>query len=292
MKIYSIGYNRSNLKNIETYKNLIDFAWEKSDCFSLSKHKEDAIEKEIINSSNLIKTEECGNMEAYIRYFFNLNQPTKKWLKDKKGMFDFSCLQDLIFYKNEEAWFYSSTHDQVFGMTVTEKDLKVLDDIDPNYSIGKKIGDTEYGGDLPINKEKEEKFVKTFVDKQEQKRILMDLFSKKQRGYAILRFARDWESLLRLKYTHFINNEKNIDAIEKEIYALTNSNDNCYIMGTLFDCETMSLRKALEVSRDWSFPSIILVSDNVAYIKTERIWDLQKKGWANEGGVICYYPKT
>jgi len=121
----------------------------------------------------------------------------------------------------------------------------------------------------------EEKFVRTFIDKRIQDRIIFELThndrKKKNyeiRDYAISRFANA-DNYLKTQYFYLKDKNINIDEVEKEIKKLCNSSKQCYIMGTVHDTGFFPLRKALEISFDYLGVSIIIVSDTVAFVKTE-----------------------
>jgi len=128
-----------------------------------------------------------------------------------------------------------------------------------------------------MDKTIEELFVKTFVEKRMQDRIIYELSTtdKKNRKNCELRdmvlhrFASA-EDYIKAKNILLANDKMTIDEAEKNIKQLLVSTKNGYLIGTLYDGESMPLRKALEISFDYLGTSIIIANDNVAFIKTEQ----------------------
>jgi len=126
-----------------------------------------------------------------------------------------------------------------------------------------------------MNKEIEENFVKTFVEKRMQERIIFELLSDKKnkknytlRDYAIMRLAYCDARNLKKKLIHLQCDSINVDEVEKVITKLCGIAKKCYTMGMLKNGE-MLLREALEQSFDWLGVSIVIIGDDTAFIKTE-----------------------
>ena len=140
-----------------------------------------------------------------------------------------------------------------------------------NCLNGKNLGGF-YMEDFRMDKNIEEKFIKTFIDKRMQDRFLFEFSHRDshKRAHAIDRFAHESDKYLKANYIHLADEKKSIDDAEKENRSLSGVTKNCYIMDTAHDGETMPLRAALEISYAWPGVSIIIVSDNVAFLKTEQ----------------------
>ena len=130
-----------------------------------------------------------------------------------------------------------------------------------------------------MNKEIEEKFVKTFVDKQMHDRLLFELFHKnlEKREHAISRFEHGAVKYLKRNYIHLADNKITIDVVEKEIRKIQPSTNECYIIGTTYDGKKMQFKKALEITFDWLGGAILIISDNVAFIKKEQSYGAPMK---------------
>jgi len=117
----------------------------------------------------------------------------------------------------------------------------------------------------------EEKFVKTFIDKRMQDRLLFELHSDnvQKRHNAISRFAHGTECYIKKQQIYLSGNKFKIDDIEQEIKKLTQKTKQCYVIVGECDGEIMSLRQALEESFNEYFESIVIVNDSVAFIKAE-----------------------
>jgi len=115
----------------------------------------------------------------------------------------------------------------------------------------------------------EEKFVKTFIDKRMQDRFLFELFSKDKREKALSRFAHTTESYIKTQHIYLCNKKLDNVEVEKEIEKLAQNIDQCYIIAGVYDGEFISLKEALEKCFDEYCASILIVNDNLAFIKTE-----------------------
>jgi len=141
----------------------------------------------------------------------------------------------------------------------------------------------------------EEKLVRNFVEKRIQDRVLYELTSNKTdeyaknfkrygdlkyyplRQHAIGRFAHRADDHLKKQHIHLEKKEITIDEVEKEINKLCTPTKQCYIMGTVHDGECMSLRKALEISFDYIGESIVVIRDNIVFLKEEGCFRIPTK---------------
>jgi len=115
----------------------------------------------------------------------------------------------------------------------------------------------------------EKKFVKTFIDKRMQDRFSFELSSKDKRKKVLSRFAHTTENYIKIQYVYLCNNKLDINEVEKEIRKLEQNIKQCYIITGTFDGEFMPFKKALEECFNEYFESILIINDNLAFIKTE-----------------------
>jgi hypothetical protein len=115
----------------------------------------------------------------------------------------------------------------------------------------------------------EQQFVKAFIEKNMQDRFLYELFSKNKRKDALSKFAHTAGRYLKASNIYLRTKKSGIDDIEKEIKKLTSNTQQCYVITGNLDGEIMPLKQALEKSFDNYNESIIIVNDNLAFIKTE-----------------------
>jgi len=122
-----------------------------------------------------------------------------------------------------------------------------------------------------LNREIEEVFVKTFVEKCKQERLFFELFhpDEEKRNHALHRFA-DYDKYLKLNLIHVADEKLSIDEVEQEIRKLYHSFNKCYIISSDNDGQTMPLRKALETIFFWGGAVIVVVDAEVAFLKGEQ----------------------
>ena len=122
-----------------------------------------------------------------------------------------------------------------------------------------------------MDKNIEEIFIKTFIDKRMQDRLLFELLSGnvQRRRKAISRFAHGAERYIKRQQIYLSGDKLKIDDIEQEIKKISQSTKQCYVIVGECDGEIMPLRQSLEECFNNSCESIIFVNDNVAFIKAE-----------------------
>jgi hypothetical protein len=115
----------------------------------------------------------------------------------------------------------------------------------------------------------EERFVRAFINKQFQDRLLFELASKKNRVKAISRFAHNAATILNDKY--IIKRGCFEDAnFEKEIATLINVNNDCYIISDNdLDGKLVNFKAAFQKCMDYPMALVIICGENVAIVKEE-----------------------
>ena len=118
-----------------------------------------------------------------------------------------------------------------------------------------------------MNKELETAFVKNFIKKQYQERLLFELNSPKKREDFIWRFCHRTEVIVNpqriiLKGTKIAKEDldNEIKQIKGDVYVLSLD----YPEGQM-----MNVQEALAYFEDEYMPVIIMFADNLAFIKTE-----------------------
>lgn len=124
-----------------------------------------------------------------------------------------------------------------------------------------------------INKEIEELIVKSFFEKQVQKRLLYELFTPKKRGHALDRLCHHYQKMIKTKYMIEIlppNSDPN------EILQLLREHGagkKCYSLSynAKIDGKELALKEALEHAVGFGFPSIIsCIPGELAYFEAEQ----------------------
>ena len=97
-------------KRIDYYRNLeekydIDKEFDNDEIKDLKKY---------IKRYELSFATHCTLGPLSITFYFDLNDDTKKWLLNKKDIYDFNHLQDLALYKDNEILFSSCTHEEYY----------------------------------------------------------------------------------------------------------------------------------------------------------------------------------
>ncbi len=114
----------------------------------------------------------------------------------------------------------------------------------------------------------EEKFIRNYVIKSKQDRLLYELCNSKLRDKCISRFANP-EDVVNLDRILISSKDIKIDEIELNLRKYM-ENDKCYnISKNQLDGVYSTLSDSLRFSMDSYMTSIIICSDNVVFIKTE-----------------------
>ncbi|MDR1940270.1 MAG: hypothetical protein LBQ40_05715 [Clostridiales bacterium] len=116
----------------------------------------------------------------------------------------------------------------------------------------------------------EEKFVRTFIEKPAQDRLLFELFSKNKRIDAAHRFAHNADNIINPKYIAERSPRLTYAEIKTSISKYFDINNNCYIITeNQYDGTFEPFDKALQIAMDNMSPSIVICGENAAFIKTE-----------------------
>ena len=122
----------------------------------------------------------------------------------------------------------------------------------------------------------EEKFVKMFIKKQYQERLLFELNSKK-REKAIDRFSHEAKKLLKENLILTQSEKIRQDDIEKFLSIKKNCKDVYIItLNSLYDKKFIKLELAITIFFDEYLPMII-VGETFALIKQEASWNTSMK---------------
>lgn len=111
-----------------------------------------------------------------------------------------------------------------------------------------------------MNKSVEQFFVKTYIDKDYQERLLFELDSIKKRSKALSRFSHDVESVLRKSVNkQIISNLDDFQEKDQTVYVISWDEK---------DGKTMSLSDAIRYLES-SYMSAILIGKDFSLIKEE-----------------------
>ncbi|GHU98761.1 hypothetical protein FACS1894211_03030 [Clostridia bacterium] len=140
-----------------------------------------------------------------------------------------------------------------------------------------------------MDKDTEEKFVKTFIEKRLQERFLFELFSDARRGNlkkgcrypaGISRFSHYTDICIKSKYIHLHDGKLKLEDAEKEIKKLSPSVKNCYVIACAYDPESkyharfydgeyLPLHEGLTICFDDPRETLLIADDKTAFIKAE-----------------------
>lgn len=111
-----------------------------------------------------------------------------------------------------------------------------------------------------MNKSVEQFFVKTYIDKDYQERLLFELDSIKKRSKALSRFSHDVESVLKKSVNkQIISNLDDFQEKDQTVYVISWDEK---------DGKTMSLSDAIRYL-EFSYMSAILIGKDFSLIKEE-----------------------
>ena len=129
-----------------------------------------------------------------------------------------------------------------------------------------------------MNASVEEMFVKAFIEKRIQDRIIFELSSSKNRSKAVSRFAHTTDDIINSKYVFLKSNKLTSFEIEVELIKHCGKNKYVYIISmNEFDGKSLPFKDALKICIDDYMPSIIICSEKVVFIKTEVMDGLPMK---------------
>jgi len=120
-----------------------------------------------------------------------------------------------------------------------------------------------------MDKAIEKKFVKTFIVTRMQDRFLHELFMPEKRKKAALRFAHTAENYLKEECIYAKSDKFSVNDIAQEVKKVAPDAKQCYVIGGWRDGECMPLRQALEACFDNYTEPVMVVNDNLAFVKTE-----------------------
>lgn len=117
-----------------------------------------------------------------------------------------------------------------------------------------------------MDKNVEEKFVKIFIKKDKQDRILFELFSPKKRADAINKLS----NLITDKYI-ILCSSKTTDSEILQIIQQEKDLKKCYFMSdrSIHDGEYMGYKDALKIVLYEAFTSVLIFNENLVFLKDE-----------------------
>ena len=120
-----------------------------------------------------------------------------------------------------------------------------------------------------MNKPIEELFVKTFLEKNVQERILFELSNPNKRRKVISRFSNP-EPLLQSKYIFMKGKNLSFQLVENEISKYFDINKECYTMSTnAQNGKMLEFKEALFHCFEDYMTSILVCGENLVFLKTE-----------------------
>lgn len=121
-----------------------------------------------------------------------------------------------------------------------------------------------------MNKGIEENFVKKFIDKRYQDRILYELFSLKKRTKALSKFAHNANEILVSQMIKKQGGSISIDDLNEVSEKFLCGNEECYIISDdSFDGTTQVLEDCLSIVLEQPMCTIVICSTNLAIVKEE-----------------------
>ena len=115
-----------------------------------------------------------------------------------------------------------------------------------------------------MNKQKEENFIKKYVQKNRQERLRFELTNEKKRKAALDRFSHSTLEIIDKSKIIAEMQKTNDEIIIKHL----SSNDNYVLSGKYIDGLDMSSKAALQEINE-EFGPVIVISSKCAIIKTE-----------------------
>jgi hypothetical protein len=126
-----------------------------------------------------------------------------------------------------------------------------------------------------VDEDIEAEFVKTFIQKRLQERIIWELASEKKRRHAILRFSHYTDEIVKHQYILKKSNKLNIIQLLHELTAEA----SCYVIAAdkhELDGQQMTLDTAVQRCFD-GWPAIMIISKKLAVIETEAVFGTADK---------------
>ena len=122
-----------------------------------------------------------------------------------------------------------------------------------------------------MDRDIENRFVRTFLQKNMQDRIIFEFASDKKRKTAICRFCHTTDELVKPQFILQKSNNLGSHEILLEINKLSTGNE-CYVisLNEEVDGTQTTIKTALSNCIGYGMPSIIIVGEKVAIIETEQ----------------------
>ncbi len=120
-----------------------------------------------------------------------------------------------------------------------------------------------------MNFQVEEKIIKNFIIKNMQDRFLYELSKKEKRKKFLSRFAHNIDKYLVKQYIYLQGNKLMENDIDVKINLLSCNMQNCYVISNYHDGKEMSIKLALEECFNSISEFIIIVNENIVFIKEE-----------------------
>jgi hypothetical protein len=130
-----------------------------------------------------------------------------------------------------------------------------------------------------MDREIENRFVRTFLQKRIQDRVIFELASDKKRKTAIYRFCHTAEEIVKPQLIR--HKSKKMDSREiMRIAGELSAEQTCYLISSNeeIDGQRTTIAEALSCCLGYGMPSIIVIGEKVAIIETEQ-----------ENGAACKY---
>ncbi|MFU1996764.1 hypothetical protein [Priestia megaterium] len=126
-----------------------------------------------------------------------------------------------------------------------------------------------------MNKEIEEKVVKSFFDKRIQERVMFELFSLKRRDDALHRLNHTYTKTLKEEYMIEIPKSNSCADDIAKLLKQHGAGKQCYAISFNEDIDgkDLPLLTALEHAVGYGFPSLIVcIPDKLAYFEAEQVY--------------------
>ncbi len=121
-----------------------------------------------------------------------------------------------------------------------------------------------------MNKDIEEKFVKKFIDKRYQDRILYELFSSKKRVKALSKFAHNANEILALQTIRKQERKLSIDDLNEVSEKILCGKEECYIISDdCFDGTIQTLEICFSIVLEQPMCAVVICGTDLVIIKEE-----------------------
>ena len=122
-----------------------------------------------------------------------------------------------------------------------------------------------------MDKDIESRFVKTFLQKRVQERIIWELASKEKRRTAIFRFCHTTDDIVKPQCVLNKSNQLTQDKIQEAIRELTVLTA-CYVISSdvEMDGKQTRIENAVSCCIGLGMPSIIIIGEQLSIIETEQ----------------------